>query len=295
MADDLKDESKENINSHFVTSKEIIKYNIETLGKRHQKEYFSGLKTGFDEFDRLTLGLQSSELIIISGRPSVGKTSFALNIVENIAVNNNGTVAIFSLERSNISLMMKLLASCTLINQAKFLRGQLSNNDWMKCLNVSKKIANSQLYFCDEDMTGTEICEVSKILAKELETKGKKLDLIIIDYLELIHSNTKRGYAAENAKILKALAIDLKIPIIALVQISRAVQQRPMLSDLRDSGMEQYADVIAFIYREKNYIGIQDQAEIIIRKQKKGSLGTANLIYDKEIAKFFNKSEIKVE
>ncbi|WP_413852877.1 replicative DNA helicase [Candidatus Ruminimicrobium bovinum] len=307
--------SKQNITSDFETPKQLMKKTVAELEKLHQdKRDVSGLKTGFDDLDKLTSGLQPSELIILAGRPSMGKTAFALNIAENVAINNKGTVAIFSLEMSKESLMKRFLASCALVNGLKLRSGQFSSDDWTKLTNAAEKLVNSQIHILDKsDITITELRAASRKLARKLETKGKKLDLIIIDYLQLIGTSSKykseseASLIAEVSRSLKAIARDLQIPVLVLSQLSRENEKRtgskkPQLSDLRGSGaIEQDADVVAFVHREIYYDKDKEnqdedkkrEAQIIVSKQRNGPVGNVNLVFESEFTKFFNKSPME--
>jgi len=307
--------SRQNVSADFETPKQLMKATVYELEKLHQdKRDVSGLKTGFDDLDKLTSGLQPSELIILAGRPSMGKTAFALNIAENVAVHNKGTVAIFSLEMSKESLMKRFLASCALVNGLKLRSGQFSGNDWTKLTTAAEKLSNSQIYILDKsDITVSELRAAARKLARKLETKGKKLDLIVIDYLQLINtvskykSESEASLIAEVSRSLKAIARDLQVPVLALSQLSRENEKRtgskkPQLSDLRGSGaIEQDADVVAFVHREIYYDKERDsqdedkkrEAQIIVSKQRNGPVGTVNLTFESEYTKFFNKSPME--
>jgi replicative DNA helicase len=307
--------SRQNVSADFETPKQLMKATVVELEKLHQdKRDVSGLKTGFDDLDKLTSGLQPSELIILAGRPSMGKTAFALNIAENVAVHNKGTVAIFSLEMSKESLMKRFLASCALVNGLKLRSGQFSSSDWTKLTTAAEKLVNSQIYILDKsDITVSELRAAARKLAKKLETKGKKLDLIIIDYLQLINtvskykSESEASLIAEVSRSLKSIARDLQVPLLALSQLSRENEKRtgskkPQLSDLRGSGaIEQDADVVAFVHREIYYDKERDnqdedkkrEAQIIVSKQRNGPVGTVNLTFESEYTKFFNKSPME--
>ena len=307
--------SRQNVSADFETPKQLMKATVYELEKLHQdKRDVSGLKTGFDDLDKLTSGLQPSELIILAGRPSMGKTAFALNIAENVAVHNKGTVAIFSLEMSKESLMKRFLASCALVNGLKLRSGQFSSSDWTKLTTAAEKLVNSQIYILDKsDITVSELRAAARKLAKKLETKGKKLDLIVIDYLQLINtvskykSESEASLIAEVSRSLKAIARDLQVPLLALSQLSRENEKRtgskkPQLSDLRGSGaIEQDADVVAFVHREIYYDKERDsqdedkkrEAQIIVSKQRNGPVGTVNLTFESEYTKFFNKSPME--
>ncbi|GAB1402181.1 replicative DNA helicase [Elusimicrobiota bacterium] len=300
--------SKQNILTDFVLPSALIADTVTKLEKLHNdKKDVSGLRTGFDNLDKMTSGLQPSELIILAGRPSMGKTSFALNIAENIAVHNQGTVAIYSLEMSKEALMMRFLASCALVNGLALKNGKFKSQDWANLTTAARKLSESSVYILDKaNMNVTELRASARKLAKQLEIKGKKLDLIIVDYLQLMRSNA--GYKSESqeaeiadiSRSLKAVARDLAIPVVALSQLSRENEKRgkdktPQLSDLRGSGaIEQDADVVAFVHRE-GYYDREDPdkaklASIIIAKQRNGPTGIVDLTFENEYTKFFNKA-----
>lgn len=300
--------SKQNILTDFVLPSALIADTVTKLEKLHNdKKDVSGLRTGFDNLDKMTSGLQPSELIILAGRPSMGKTSFALNIAENIAVHNKGTVAIYSLEMSKEALMMRFLASCALVNGLALKNGKFKSEDWTNLTTAARKLSESSVYILDKaNMNVTELRASARKLAKQLEIKGKKLDLIIVDYLQLMRSNA--GYKSESqeaeiadiSRSLKGVARDLAIPVMALSQLSRENEKRgkdktPQLSDLRGSGaIEQDADVVAFVHRE-GYYDREDpdkakQASIIISKQRNGPTGIVELTFETEYTKFFNKA-----
>ncbi|MDD5022059.1 MAG: replicative DNA helicase [Endomicrobiaceae bacterium] len=300
--------SKQNILTDFVLPSALIDQTVTKLEKLHNdKKDVSGLRTGFDNLDKMTSGFQPSELIILAGRPSMGKTSFALNIAENIAVHNKGTVAIYSLEMSKEALMMRFLASCALVNGLALKNGKFKAEDWTNLTTAARKLSESSVYILDKaNMNVTELRASARKLAKQLEIKGKKLDLIIVDYLQLMRSNS--GYKSESqeaeiadiSRSLKGVARDLAIPVLALSQLSRENEKRgkdktPQLSDLRGSGaIEQDADVVAFVHREGYYdredIDKAKQASIIIAKQRNGPTGIVELTFETEYTKFFNKA-----
>ncbi len=301
--------SKQNTLNDFSTPEELIPSVVTKLENLYKdKSDVPGLRTGFIDLDKITAGLQNSELIIIAGRPSMGKTAFALNIAENVSITSKTpqSVAIFSLEMSKEALMMRFLASVAQVSGQDLRKGYFKNSDWPKLTTAMDKIGKASMYICDADMTTVDIRATAKKLATKLEKKGKPLSLIIIDYLQLIRGigngkkvESKQIETAEISRSLKALAKDLKIPVIALSQLSRQTEKRgkdtrPMLSDLRDSGaIEQDADVVAFVHREGYYAkddpDKKNQAEIIIAKQRNGPVGTVELIFEGEYTKFYSK------
>ena len=312
--------SKQNIINDFSTPQELIPSVVSKLENLFKdRNNVPGLRTGFTELDKITAGLQPSELIIIAGRPSMGKTAFALNIAEYVSIMSKEpkSVAIFSLEMSKEALMMRFLASVAHVNGQDLRKGNFKNTDWQKLTAAMEKIAKSDMYICDEDMTSIEIRATAKKLATKLEKKGKQLSLIIIDYLQLIRGigngkkyESKQIETAEISRSLKSLAKDLNVPVVALSQLSRQTERRgkdtrPMLSDLRDSGaIEQDADVVAFVHREGYYVkdkgqdldpALQNDAEIIIAKQRNGPVDTVHLLFEGNYTKFYNKAPTSME
>lgn len=307
--------SKQNVLNEFSTPEELIPSVVTKLENLYKdKNDVPGLRTGFTDLDKITAGLQNSELIIIAGRPSMGKTAFALNIAEYVSVTskNPQSVAIFSLEMSKEALMMRFLASVAQVSGQDLRKGYFKNSDWPKLTTAMDKIGKASMYICDADMSAVDIRATAKKLATKLEKKGKPLSLIIIDYLQLIRGigngkkiESKQIETAEISRSLKALAKDLNVPVIALSQLSRQTEKRgkdtkPMLSDLRDSGaIEQDADVVAFVHREGYYAkddpDKKNQAEIIIAKQRNGPVGTVELVFEGEYTKFYNKSTASME
>ncbi|MBQ3942791.1 MAG: replicative DNA helicase [Elusimicrobia bacterium] len=305
--------SKQNNATDFSTPEELVPSVVSKLENLYKdRNDVPGLRTGFTELDKMTAGLQQSELIIIAGRPSMGKTAFALNIAENVSVTSKDphSVAIFSLEMSKEALMMRFLASVAQVSGQDLRQGKFKNSDWPKLTTAISKIGKAPMYICDADMSSVEIRATAKKLATKLEKQGNPLSLIIIDYLQLIRGTgngkryeSKQIETAEISRSLKALAKDLNVPVIALSQLSRQTEQRgkdkrPMLSDLRDSGaIEQDADVVAFVHRESYYKdkgqdldpATQNDAEIIIAKQRNGPVGTAHLLFEGNYTKFYNK------
>lgn len=279
---------------------------LEKLDALHGQE-ITGLKTGYPELDDLTSGLQPADLVIIAGRPSMGKTSFAMNIVENVAIQFGGAAAVFSLEMSKIQLAMRMMASNAHVN-ARHLRGGFLGRDEVSSLTAAAaRLAQAAIYI--DDSSGIDLPTLrakSRRLAAQLasETPPRKLDLVVIDYLQLMGSSGR----AENRNLeisalsrgLKMLAKELNAPVIALSQLSRAPEQRtgshrPMLSDLRESGsIEQDADVVAFLYRDEYYHPETEDkgiAEVIIAKQRNGPIDTVKLAFLRDFTRFENLSD----
>ena len=262
----------------------------------------TGLATHYIEFDKMTSGLQNSELIIIAARPSMGKTAWAINIAQNCAVKDQKVVAVFSLEMSKESLLRRMLASEAMVGSRKLQTGFIPREDKGKLIAALDRLMNSKMFI--DDTPGITLAEM-RAKARRLRQQEGALDLIVIDYLQLM-TGPKSGKATENrtqevsaiSRGLKSLAKELGVPVIALSQLSRGSEQRtgdkkPLLSDLRESGsIEQDADVVAFIHREEYYDreneDIKGQAEIIIAKQRNGPTGTVKLAYLSDFTRFEN-------
>lgn len=274
----------------------------------HKREV-TGLATHFKDFDAMTSGLQPSELVIIAARPSMGKTAWAINIAQNAAIKSGKVVGVFSLEMSKESLLKRMLASEAFVGMRKIQTGFVSRDDQAKLLEAAERLTESKLYI--DDTPGISLAEMRAKSRRLKQTMGS-LDLIVVDYLQLMSGSTpgsnkrqenRTQEVAAVSRGLKALAKELKVPVIALSQLSRASEQRggdkkPMLSDLRESGsIEQDADVVAFIHRESYYNkdenGEEDpeskgKAEIIIAKQRNGPTGSVHLAYLAEFTRFEN-------
>jgi replicative DNA helicase len=263
----------------------------------------TGLATHYIEFDRMTSGLQESELIIIAARPSMGKTAWAINIAENAAVRGGKVVAVFSLEMSKASLLRRMLASQALVNSKAIQTGMLMREDRAKLITGLEKLMESKIFI--DDTPGITLAEM-RAKARRLKQQQGKLDLIVIDYLQLMTGSSSNVKGFENrtqevsaiSRGLKALAKEMRVPVVALSQLSRASEQRggdkkPLLSDLRESGsIEQDADVVCFIHREEYYDreneDLKGKAEIIIAKQRNGPTGVVPLAYLADFTRFEN-------
>ena len=256
----------------------------------------TGIATGFLDLDYRTAGLQPSDPVLIAARPSMGKTAFALNIAQHVAFKQNRTVAIFSLEMSKEQLVNRLFALQSNLNAQNLRTGQLSDEDWEKLVEGAGVIGGSRLYI--DDTPGITVPELrSKCRKLKLE---QDLAVVFIDYLQLMsgsgRTDSRQQEISDISRSLKALARELKVPVVALSQLSRAVEQRPdhrpMMSDLRESGaIEQDADVVMFIYRDEYYHPDTEKkgiAEIIISKQRNGPIGTVDLVWLPEYTKFAN-------
>jgi replicative DNA helicase len=276
----------------------VVKKVLEKIDKLYEKhETLTGIPSGFQDLDNLTAGFQNSDLIIIAARPSVGKTALALNIAQNISIKHKIPVALFSLEMSKEHLAQRILCSEAEIDQNRLNTASLPDAGWKKLTKALSKLSEAPLYIDDS----------AAITSMEIRAKARRLKaehglgLVIIDYMQLMSGRARvenrNQEMSEIARSLKTLARELEIPVIALSQLSRAVEQRPdripRLSDLRESGeIEQTADIVMFIHRDDYYNPGSEKgniAEIIIAKQRNGPVGTIELVFKKEIAKFFSK------
>lgn len=263
----------------------------------NQKGHITGVPSGFNELDKKTAGFHNSDLILIAARPAMGKTAFALNIGTYAATRANIPVAIFSLEMSKDQLANRILCSEALVDGNNVRTGNLEDDDWAKLAETSGELSTAEIYV--DDTPGISVMEIrAKCRKLKLE---KNIGLVIIDYLQLIQGTGKRSASREQeiseiSRSLKILAKEINVPVIALSQLSRAVEgrpdHRPMLSDLRESGaIEQDADIVMFIYRDDYYNEDTEKkniAEIIIAKQRTGSTGTVELAWIPSYTKFAN-------
>ena len=282
----------------FVPIRQIVMNAMDRIEKAsHNKGNVTGVATGFIDLDYKTAGMQPSDLILIAARPSMGKTAFVLNIAEYVAFRQNQTVAIFSLEMSKEQLVNRLFSMESKVDSQHLRTGNLSDDEWEKLIESAGVIGKSNLII--DDTPGISISELrSKCRKYKLE---HHLDMIIIDYLQLMtgsgrSTDSRQQEISDISRSLKALARELNVPVMALSQLSRAVEQRPdhrpMLSDLRESGaIEQDADVVMFIYRDDYYNKDTDRkniSEIIIAKQRNGPIGTVELVWLPDFTKFGN-------
>ena len=291
-------------NGEYVPIKQVVLNALEKIEKASKsKGTVTGIPTGFIDLDYKTSGLQPSDLILVAARPSMGKTAFVLNIAQHVAFKQNRTVAIFSLEMSKEQLVNRLFSLESYVDAQLLRTGNLKDSDWEKLIEGAGTIGRSNLII--DDTPGISISEMrSKCRKYKME---HNLELIIIDYLQLMsgsvggRNESRQQEISDISRSLKALARELSVPVIALSQLSRAVEQRPdhrpMLSDLRESGaIEQDADVVMFIYRDDYYNKDTEhvnEAEIIIAKQRNGPIGTVTLTWLPQYTKFAN-SERKV-
>ncbi len=298
----LNDET--NLNDQNLQSmRELIPSTMDRLHELSNKsDGLIGSSTGFKDLDNKLQGLQKGDLVVIAGRPSMGKTSFAMNIAENVLLDDdsNGAVLIFSLEMPGESLTTRLLSGMTKLNQQNVRSGMLKDDELRILLQQSEKLKNMPLWIDDSSiLSPMELRAKARRLAR---TEKDGLSLIVVDYLQLMQLplsiENRVNQISEISRSLKSLAKELNVPVIALSQLNRAVEQRPnkrpIMADLRDSGaIEQDADVILFIYRDEVYNEDSEQgnkAEIIIGKQRNGPIGTVNLTFLKEFTRFENFS-----
>lgn len=284
-------------NNGFQNINDLVKESLEQIEERAEKgESVTGVATGFSEFDNKTTGLQGGDLIIVAGRPSMGKTSFAMNLSEYASLKNDAVTAIFSMEMSGTQLSTRLISSMGRINQQKIRTGKLTDEDWPRLTNAVALLSKANIFIDDTPaLTPTDIRARARRLKRE-----KGLDLIVIDYMQLMQlSNNSENRATELSEIsrsLKALARELDVPVVALSQLNRSLEnrtdKRPIMSDLRESGaIEQDADLIAFIYRDEVYnedSADKGKAEIIIAKQRNGPIFKTTLTFLGECTRFEN-------
>ncbi|MGE3759827.1 MAG: replicative DNA helicase, partial [Pseudobdellovibrionaceae bacterium] len=275
---------------------EIVKSRLEKIEELFQrKSDITGIATGFTELDKMTAGLHPGELIIVAARPSMGKTAFALNMAQHMALRQKKTVAFFSLEMGNDSLMMRVLASEAKISMGDIKTGKIPEASWPKLINAAGLLSESHMYI--DETSGVSPHEI-RARCRRLKAKHG-LDLIMIDYLQLMQMKMKvesrEREVAEISKTLKAISKELQVPVVALAQLNRGVEsrsdRRPMLSDLRESGsIEQDADVIMMLFREDYYDkenpDAHGNAEVIIAKQRNGPTGTVKLKFEARYSRF---------
>ena len=275
---------------------------IDLLYNRDNPSDVTGVPTGFTDLDRMTSGLQPGDLVIIAGRPSMGKTSLALNIAEHVALEAGLPVGIFSMEMSGTQLVMRMLGSVGRLDQHKVRTGRLADEDWRRLTDAVGKLNEAPIHI---DETAALNALELRARARRLHRQYGKLGLIVVDYLQLMSASSGReeNRATEIAEIsrsLKSLAKELKVPVVALSQLNRSVEsrqdKRPMMSDLRESGaIEQDADLILFIYRDEVYnpgnAEKHGEAEIIIAKQRNGPTGMVKLTFLGKHIRFENRAD----
>lgn len=282
----------------FQSLKQLVKGAVEYIDTMTEKgDGVTGMPTGYDDLDQMTSGLQPGDLVIVAGRPSMGKTTFAMNLCEYAAMKQQLPVAVFSMEMPGEQLALRLLSSMGRINQQRLRTGKLREDDWPRLTSAVELLAETPMFIDDTPaLTPTEM----RARARRLVRQHKQLGVIMVDYLQLMrvsgNSENRATEISEISRSLKALAKELKVPVIALSQLNRSLEQRPnkrpVMSDLRESGaIEQDADLIMFIYRDEVYneeSAEKGQAEIIIGKQRNGPIGTIRLTFRGEITRFEN-------
>ena len=297
----------------FIPIRDVLHDAYESLEERSKNNgEVTGIATGYIGLDRMTSGLHADELIILAARPSVGKTAFVLNIAKNVAVNLNETVAIFSLEMGAESLVERIICSHASINAGHLKTGKLTDEEYTQYFVATGALAEAPIYI--DDTPGIRVSEI-RAKCRRLKQERNNLGLVVIDYLQLIEGNGKESRQQEVSEIsrnLKKLAKELKVPVIALSQLSRGVEQRqdkrPIMSDIRESGsIEQDADIVAFLYRDDYYRQEPDEnghvpevepnstIEVIIEKNRSGPRGTVELNFMKEFNKFTNLVPDEIE
>lgn len=283
-----------------VSIKSLLAKAVDRIDMLYQQdEPITGVPTGFYDFDERTSGLQKSDLIIVAGRPSMGKTSFAMNIAEHAAIKTRRPVVVFSMEMPGEQLAMRMMSSLGRIDQHRVRTGRLDDDDWARLTSAMGLLAEAPIFIDDTPaLTPTELRARARRLARE-----HGLGMIVIDYLQLMQSprsgENRTAEISEISRSLKALAKELAVPVVALSQLNRSLEQRPnkrpVMSDLRESGaIEQDADVIVFIYRDEVYkedSPDKGTAEIIISKQRNGPIGTTRLAFLGQYTRFENLAE----
>jgi replicative DNA helicase len=296
--------SERKVRPSFFRIRDIMVDSMKAIEQLYErKELVTGVPTGFVDLDRLTAGLQPSDLIIIAGRPSMGKTAFALNIAEHAAVQTQTGVAVFSLEMSKEQLVLRMLCSEARVDQSKVRAGFAAERDFPKLALAASRLADSPIYIDDTPaLSALELRAKARRLKRE---KDAKLGLIIVDYLQLMRGHDQADNREQEissiSRSLKALAKELDVPVIALSQLNRQVEtradKRPVMADLRESGaIEQDADVIAFLYRPIVYDKNAEEraAEVIVSKQRNGPIGTVPLTFMSEYTRFESRADEEV-
>ena len=295
------DISDKRVKASFITLKELIKSSFEMIEHLYdKKEAITGVPSGFRDLDELTTGFQKGDLIVVGGRPSMGKTAFTLNIAQHVGLESREPVAIFSLEMAKEQLAFRMLCSEAMVNSNSIRKGFIKKEDWHKLTGAASKLTGAPIFIDDS----------SGITALELRAKARRLkmehglSLVIVDYLQLMRGKgsfeRREQEISDISRSLKGLAKELSIPVIAVSQLNRSVEQRrpptPMLADLRESGaIEQDADVILFLYRDEVYNkdtpANKGEAEVIVAKQRNGPIGKVNLTFNSSCTRFLNRAD----
>jgi replicative DNA helicase len=289
----------------FIPVRQIVKGTFEMIERLYErKELVTGVPTGFADLDKMTAGLQPSDLIILAGRPSMGKTALALNMAQHAATKCNETVAIFSLEMSKEQLVLRMLCSEARVDAHKLRSGFLAREDWRKLTDAASRLSESKIFI--DDTPGLTVLEM-RAKARRLKAEHR-LALVIVDYLQLMRgrggADNREQEISDISRSLKGLAKELSVPVVALSQLSRAVETRggdkkPQLSDLRESGaIEQDADVVMFVFREEVYRQDENNrgvAEILVRKQRNGPTGEVALTFLDRYTRFEDASDRRAD
>lgn len=295
------DISDKRVKASFITLKELIKSSFEMIEHLYdKKEAITGVPSGFRDLDELTTGFQKGDLIVVGGRPSMGKTSFTLNIAQHVGLESRETVAIFSLEMAKEQLAFRMLCSEAMVNSNSIRKGFIKKEDWHKLTGAASKLTGAPIFI--DDSSGITVLEL-RAKARRLKMEHG-LSLVIVDYLQLMRGKgsfeRREQEISDISRSLKALAKELSIPVIAVSQLNRSVEQRrpptPMLADLRESGaIEQDADVILFLYRDEVYNkdtpANKGEAEVIVAKQRNGPIGKVNLTFNSSCTRFLNRAD----
>lgn len=289
----------------LVHVKNIVEESFARIEQRYEnRDALAGTPSGFYDLDAMTSGFQPSDLVILAARPSMGKTAFVLNIAQHAAVEENVPVAIFSLEMSKESLVMRMLCAEAQIDANRLRTGHMHTTDWTKLAAAMGRLGEAPIYIDDSALLNS--LEI-RAKCRRLKAENQGLGMVIIDYIQLMHgrkqTDNRVQEVSEISRSLKTLAREIDVPVIALSQLSRAVEarqnKRPMLSDLRESGsIEQDADLVMFIYRDEYYNPESEQrgeAEIIVAKQRNGPTGTVELLFQNSITRFLNKVQAQYQ
>jgi replicative DNA helicase len=290
----------------FSSLKDVIKDTFKMIEHLYdKKEAITGVPSGFKDIDELTSGFQSGDLIIIGGRPGMGKTAFALNIAQHVGIDLKEPVAVFSLEMSKEQLALRMLCAESMVDSSRVRKGFIGKQDWPRLTNAAGRLAESPIFI--DDSSAITVLEV-RAKARRLKMERGALSLVVVDYLQLMRSRgnfeRREQEISEISRSLKALAKELRVPVIALSQLNRGVEsrgdRRPTLADLRESGaIEQDADVIVFLYRDeiynKNNPSNKGKAEVIIAKQRNGPTGVVNLTYLADNTRFVDFTDVSFE